>query len=66
MSDSQLFAGLDIYKATIAVAVAEQGRTGDGPQDGLHGMRKNLALAKTVRDAVGPDIELADAYKDGM
>jgi transposase len=29
MSDSQLFVGLDVHRATIAVAVAEQGRTGE-------------------------------------
>jgi len=38
-------------------------RFGFGPRDGIAGMRKNLALVKTVRDAIGPDIELmADAY----
>jgi L-rhamnonate dehydratase len=38
-------------------------RFGYGPQDGIQGMRNNLKLVKTVRDAVGPDIELAaDAY----
>lgn len=38
-------------------------RFGYGPRDGKPGMRKNLALVKTVRDAVGPDIEIAaDCY----
>src|ERR1700736_303998 len=32
-------------------------RFGFGPRDGIAGMRKNLALVKTVRDAIGPDIE---------
>lgn len=29
-----------------------------GPADGLAGMERNAALARTVRDAVGPDVEL--------
>jgi L-rhamnonate dehydratase len=29
-----------------------------GPADGLEGMEKNVALARTVREAVGPTIEL--------
>ena len=38
-------------------------RFGYGPNDGPGGMRRNLELVKTVRDAVGFDIELmADAY----
>jgi len=38
-------------------------RFGFGPLQGLEGMRKNLALVRTVREAVGPEIELmADAY----
>ncbi len=38
-------------------------RFGYGPRDGLEGMRQNLELSRTVRNAVGPDIEvMADAY----
>jgi L-rhamnonate dehydratase len=38
-------------------------RFGYGPKEGLTGMRKNLELIRTVREAIGPDIELmADAY----
>ena len=38
-------------------------RFGYGPRDGVEGMRRNLELVRTVRDAIGPDIELmADAY----
>lgn len=55
--------------AAQAVAFVKQGftalkqRFGFGPLDGLRGMRKNLELIRTVREAVGPEIELmADAY----
>lgn len=38
-------------------------RFGFGPRDGPEGMRKNVALIRAVREAVGPDVELmADAY----
>src|SRR6185436_1493344 len=38
-------------------------RFGYGPRDGIKGMKRNLELVKTVREVVGPDIELAaDAY----
>lgn len=38
-------------------------RFGHGPRDGPQGMKRNLELVLTVRQAVGPDIELmADAY----
>jgi L-alanine-DL-glutamate epimerase-like enolase superfamily enzyme len=38
-------------------------RFGYGPRDGLPGMRRNVELVRTVRQAVGSDIELmADAY----
>src|SRR5215471_510535 len=38
-------------------------RFGYGPRDGVPGMRKNLALVKCVRDAAGPDVEIAaDCY----
>jgi len=38
-------------------------RFGYGPRDGLAGMRRNLELVRTVRQAIGPDTELmADAY----
>lgn len=29
-----------------------------GPSDGLEGMARNVALVKTVREAVGPDVEI--------
>ena len=36
---------------------------GYGPRDGVAGMRRNLALVRTVRDVIGSDAELmADAY----
>lgn len=38
-------------------------RFGYGPADGRAGMRQNEILVQTVREAIGPDIELmADAY----
>jgi L-rhamnonate dehydratase len=38
-------------------------RFGFGPKDGPAGMARNVELVATVRDAVGPDVELAaDAY----
>ncbi|HXL92166.1 MAG TPA: enolase C-terminal domain-like protein [Streptosporangiaceae bacterium] len=38
-------------------------RFGFGPKDGPAGMARNVELVATVRDAVGPDIEVAaDAY----
>ncbi len=67
---SRLYATEDLE----ALAVEAQGyvdrgftamkqRFGYGPREGLHGMRRNLELVKTVREVIGPDIELAaDAY----
>ena len=38
-------------------------RFGFGPKDGPHGMRRNVDLVRTVRNAVGENVELAaDAY----
>lgn len=38
-------------------------RFGFGPADGLTGVRANVALVRTVREAIGDDVELAaDAY----
>jgi L-alanine-DL-glutamate epimerase-like enolase superfamily enzyme len=38
-------------------------RFGFGPRNGPEGMARNVALVRTVREAVGPDVELAaDAY----
>lgn len=38
-------------------------RFGYGPADGIHGKRLNEELVATVRDAAGPDVEVAaDAY----
>lgn len=55
--------------AREAAGYREQGftamkqRIGYGPADGPVGMRKNLDLLRAVRDAVGPDVEVAaDAY----
>lgn len=55
--------------AEQAAAWAAQGftavkqRFGHGPADGLAGIRKNVALVRTVMEAVGPDIDvMADAY----
>lgn len=52
-----------------AKTYAEQGysslklRFGWGPKDGLSGMNKNLDLVRTVREAVGPDVDImADCY----
>jgi L-rhamnonate dehydratase len=67
---SRLYATEDLDAlAAEAQAFKEQGfsamkqRFGYGPRDGLKGMRRNLELVKTVRDVIGPDIELAaDAY----
>jgi L-rhamnonate dehydratase len=67
---SRLYANDDLdYLASEAAGFVRQGftamkqRFGYGPRDGYEGMRKNLALVKTVRQAVGPAVELmADAY----
>jgi L-rhamnonate dehydratase len=67
---SRLYANEDLdVLAAEAVGFRERGftamkqRFGFGPRDGVAGMRKNLALVKCVREAVGPDVELmADAY----
>lgn len=55
--------------ATEAAAWTAQGfsavkqRFGYGPADGIAGIRKNVALVRTVVDAVGPDVDvMADAY----
>jgi len=67
---SRLYANedLDVLAAQSQALVksgfrAVKQRFGYGPQDGLSGMKKNVALVRTVREAVGPDVELmADAY----
>jgi L-alanine-DL-glutamate epimerase-like enolase superfamily enzyme len=67
---SELYATNDLDElAAEAGRYVDQGftalkqRAGFGPADGPAGMRKNLDLIRTVRDAVGPDIEVAlDAY----
>jgi L-rhamnonate dehydratase len=67
---SRLYAEDDLDAlAKKAVGFVKQGftalkqRFGYGPQDGIPGMRKNLALVRAVREAVGPDVALmADAY----
>lgn len=67
---SRLYANCDLDRlAAEAVAYCGKGftalkqRFGYGPADGIAGMRANVALVKAVRDAVGPDVEIAaDAY----
>jgi L-alanine-DL-glutamate epimerase-like enolase superfamily enzyme len=67
---SRLYAHKNLeFLASQADALKKQGftamkqRFGYGPDDGLAGMRRNLELVRTVRNAVGPEIELmADAY----
>jgi L-alanine-DL-glutamate epimerase-like enolase superfamily enzyme len=67
---SRLYATEDLDAlAAEARTFREQGYTamkqrfGYGPRDGLPGMRRNLELVRTVREAIGPDVELAaDAY----
>lgn len=67
---SRLYATEDLDALTAeAKGFLDQGftamkqRFGYGPRDGLPGMRRNLQLVKTVREVIGPDIELAgDAY----
>lgn len=67
---SRLYAHRDLDQlASQAECLVRRGfravkqRFGYGPNDGLPGMRQNLELVRTVRQAVGADVELmADAY----
>ncbi len=67
---SRLYAMEDLDQlADEAKGYAAQGftrvkqRFGFGPQDGYQGMKRNVDLIRTVRNAVGPDVEIAaDAY----
>ncbi len=67
---SRLYATEDLDAlAAEAQAFVDQGftamkqRFGYGPRDGVAGMRRNMELIKTVREVIGPDVELAaDAY----
>lgn len=67
---SRLYANEDLeLLARQAQSFVKQGfmavkqRFGYGPRDGAEGMRRNLKLVKTVRAAIGENVELmADAY----
>jgi L-alanine-DL-glutamate epimerase-like enolase superfamily enzyme len=67
---SYLYADRDLERlARMARGYVEAGftavkmRFGYGPADGRPGMRKNVELVRTVREAIGDDVELmADAY----
>jgi L-alanine-DL-glutamate epimerase-like enolase superfamily enzyme len=67
---SRLYAMDDLDElAQEAVGYINQGftrlkqRFGFGPTDGYAGMKRNVDLIRTVREAVGPDVEIAaDAY----
>lgn len=57
----QLAAEARVYRDQGFTMVKQ--RFGFGPQDGVRGMEANEQLVATVREAVGPDMELAaDAY----
>src|SRR5207247_6501967 len=67
---SKLYATEDLEQLAVeAQSYLDQGftvmkqRFGYGPRDGLKGMKRNLELVRTVREVIGPDVELAaDAY----
>lgn len=67
---SRLYATEDLDQlAAEAQVYLDQGftamkqRFGYGPREGLTGMQRNLELVRTVRQVIGPEIELAaDAY----
>jgi L-rhamnonate dehydratase len=66
---SRLYSGPLDQLAREAVRYKDQGykamkmRFGWGPTDGAEGMQKNVALVRTVREAVGDGIDvMADAY----
>ncbi|WP_422927436.1 enolase C-terminal domain-like protein [Singulisphaera sp. PoT] len=67
---SYLYADKDLDRlASMAAGYVKEGftavkmRFGYGPQDGRPGMRKNVELIRTIRDAIGDDVELmGDAY----
>jgi L-rhamnonate dehydratase len=63
---SKLYATEDLDQlAAEAQTYLDQGftamkqRFAYGPREGLAGMRRNLELVRTVREVVGPDVELA-------
>jgi L-rhamnonate dehydratase len=67
---SRLYPRADLESLAVeARSYVQQGftamkmRFGYGPQDGRQGMKKNFELVRTVREAIGEDIDLAaDAY----
>ena len=67
---SRLYATEDLEALAVeARGYLDQGfaamklRFGYGPRDGVRGMRRNVELVRTVREAVGDEIDLiADAY----
>ena len=67
---SQSYASTDLERVHAeASSYVTQGftalkmRLGYGPTDGTPGMRKNVELVSTVRDAVGPDVDvMVDVY----
>jgi len=67
---SRLYANRDLERLAAEAATfrkrgftAMKQRFGYGPADGLPGMRANVELIRTVRDAAGSDVEIAaDAY----
>lgn len=62
--DSIIYVGLDVHKATVSVAVAEGGRSGEIRQIGVFANRADV-LTKMVARLVRPGLRLSFCYEAG-